>query len=77
MEKHYQNIVDEFYRDEDCYYKALASAKNLENSMKVKYNKDGSTNCYFRMNEYLKYFSFDTLNKKSKKYKEILINKTF
>ena len=77
MEKHYQNIVDEFYRDEDCYYKALASAKNLENSMKVKYNKDGSTNCHFRMNEYLKYFSFDALNKKSKKYKEILINKTF
>lgn len=77
MEKHYQNIVDEFYRDEDCYYKALASAKNLENSLKVKYNKDGSTNCHFRMNEYLKYFSFEALIKKSKKYKEMLINKTF
>ena len=77
MEKHYQNIVDEFYRDEDCYHKALSSAKNLENSMNVKYSKDGSTNCHFRMNEYSKYFSFEALIKKSKKYKETLINKTF
>ena len=36
MKYHYQKIVEEFYSNEDCYYKALSSAKNLENSMNVK-----------------------------------------
>ena len=42
-------------------YKAISAGKQLDNSLKKEYGKEGATDCHFRMDQYIKYFSYESL----------------
>jgi len=62
----YQLQAIEFYTGHDKFNKAIAAAKQLDNSLVKKYGSEGSTDCHFRIDQYLKYFSYEALNQLKK-----------
>lgn len=59
----YKEQAIQYYKDHKLFEKALAAGISLDNSLSLNYTKGGTSNCHFRMNTYLKYFSFEALIK--------------
>ena len=57
----YELQARKYYANNPRLDKAIAAGKQMDNSLKKEYGKEGSTDCHFRMNQYLKYFSYEAL----------------
>ena len=57
----YQNLALQLYAnaDENKRNKAIAAGKQLDNSLVKEYGPEGATDCHFRVEQYLKYFSYE------------------
>jgi len=58
----YQQQAIQFYTGHEKFNKAMAAAKQLDNSLIKEYGTEGSTDFHFRIDQYLKYFSYEALN---------------
>lgn len=59
----YEELAAKLYSgDPKKLAKAIAAGKQLDNSLKKKYGPEGSTYCHFRMDQYLKYFDYESYN---------------
>lgn len=55
----YEQKAKELYANSDKLNKAIAAGKQLDNCLKKEYGPEGSTDTHFRVDQYLKYFSYE------------------
>ena len=63
----YEQLAKELYKDAstDKLHKAISAGKQMDNSLKKEYGSEGSTDCHFRIDQYLKYFSYEAIKSKT------------
>jgi hypothetical protein len=57
----YKDKAIKYYTDHPKFHKAYSAATAMDNSLIKEYGKEGSTDCRFMMDNYLKYFDYESL----------------
>lgn len=59
----YEAQATEYYANDKRLPKAIAAGIAMDNALKLEYTKGGHTKTHFMMSNYLKYFSYEALQK--------------
>jgi hypothetical protein len=57
----YKEQAEKYYKNHPKYKKALAAGIAMDNALNLKYTKGGTTNTHFIIQNYFKYFSYESL----------------
>ena len=57
----YEQLAKQLYAYSSKIDKAIAAGKQLDDSLVKEYGSEGATHCYFRIDQYLKYFSYEAI----------------
>lgn len=59
----YEKLAIKYYKNHNKFNKALSAGIAMDNAMKLKYTKGGSSKTSFMMDNFLKYFDYEVLKK--------------